>query len=55
MSDKKKSINESYIPRTTEKSYQPVIKPRPRPETSYVPITDNGNSPTNRPIPPGDK
>ncbi|MBF0659532.1 hypothetical protein IPZ60_12345 [Psychrobacter sp. NG25] len=53
MSDQRKSLNESYIPRSTEKSYQPTTKPKP--ETSYVPITDNGNNPANRPTPPGDK
>lgn len=56
MSNDKKSINEGYVPKKTEKGYQPS-KPAPQPtgdpepKGGYIPTNSGGDNPA----PPGDE
>lgn len=58
MSDRKKPINEGYIPTKIEKGYLPSMPAPlptgdPEPQSGYVPTTSGGDNPTNNP--PGEE
>lgn len=57
MPDNRVPSNESYTPRSSEKSYQPAPKPatKPKPQVSYTPIRSGGSNPANNPTPPSDE